>query len=346
MNRHDPLALQDNCLLITPKLGVRQIMLQVMAALLPGTLLQAWLFGPAVLLNISAAVLAALMIEALAVWCRSRPVMPVVSDGSVMLAAWLLALTLPPLLPFWQLLIGVACMVLLGKHLYGGLGQNPFNPAMVGYAILLISFPKNMTAWVAPGVFDTSSVMTLLSIKLNFAAQPLQAVALNWDAISLATPLDQLRTIPTDQSQSLTTEQLAQWVTQSQRHWINLGFLSGGLYLLWRRVIRWHIPVSMLCALTILHLLDNQLSETVQMPTHLALLSGGAMLGAFFIATDPVSAATSEHGRLVYGLGIGTLTFCIREFSAYPEGIAFAILLMNITVPTIDYWFGAEPPTA
>ena len=321
------------------RLGVRQMMGQVMLALIPGTALYTWFISPAVLINISMATLAALLIEALAVGSRGRAVTPVVTDGSVVLAAWLFALALPPLLPLWQLLIGVTAMVLLGKHLYGGLGNNPFNPAMVGYAVLLVSFPQNMTAWLAPDALTNANLITLFILKLSSATPMLSGVPLSWDAITMATPLDRLRTQGLYAvGPAMTQAGINELVRSSPWILVNIGYLFGGMYLLFQRVIRWHIPVSLLVTLAVLHGLHGLLSEAPQLSVHLSLLSGAAMLGAFFIATDPVSAATSNRGRLIYGAGIGALVFVIREYSSYPEGIAFAVLLMNMTVPALDYW--------
>jgi len=329
----------DKAVLPIGRRSTRQLMGHVIGALIPGTLLYMWLVSPAVLINIACAVLAAVLFEALAVACRHKPVAPVISDGSIVLAAILLALALPPLLPLWQLLIGVAAMVFLGKHVYGGLGNNPFNPAMVGYAVLLVSFPQMMTGWLAPQVLENTSLFTLLVIKLTSGAPMLAGSALSWDAITMATPLDQLRTLSaTGNVAALSPRELSDTVRQAPWLWVNLGYLVGGLYLLAIRVIRWHIPVSLLLTLALLHALYGMWSELPVLPVHWALLSGAAMLGAFFIATDPVSAATSNTGRLIYGAGIGALTFLLRHFSAYPEGIAFAVLLMNMTVPALDYW--------
>lgn len=329
----------DTSAISVHRFSVRQIMGQVMLALVPGTALYAWLISPAVLINISMAMLAALLIEALAVSSRGRAISPVITDGSVVLAAWLFALALPPLLPLWQLLVGITAMVLLGKHLYGGLGNNPFNPAMVGYAVLLVSFPQNMTAWLATDALHDADLITLFILKCTIATPMLSGAPLAWDAIAMATPLDRLRTQSLfDGGPALTQAAINELARSSHWIWINIGYFCGGLYLLLRRVISWHMPVSLLVTLALLHGLHNVLTEAPQLAVHLSLLSGAAMLGAFFIATDPVSAATSNHGRLIYGAGIGALAFVIREYSAYPEGIAFAVLLMNMTVPALDYW--------
>jgi len=313
--------------------GVAGLMGEVMIALVPGTLLQAWLIGPGVLANVVLAVVVALALEALVTLARKRPVRSTLGDGSIALAAWLLALTLPPELPPGQLVVGVLAMVLLGKHLYGGLGQNPFNPAMVGYAVLIVSFPVTMTTWPASATGEVPTART------ERAERPPPA----WDAITAATPLDRLRTIDRERvygsadSTDLDADaDPAAFILSSPWPWVNGGFLIGGLWLLARGVIGWRIPLSLLGTLAVLHAVHGAVSVVPQPSVGASLLAGAAMLGAFFIATDPVSAASGPRARLVYGAGIGALTFALREFSAYPEGIAFAVLLMNAIVPVLD----------
>ena len=301
------------------------------------------------------------------------------------LAAWLLVLALPPTLPVTQLLVGVSAAVLLGKHLYGGLGRNPFNPAMVGYAVLIVSFPLTMTAWPTSAA-GTSPAALVASPGSGMAVPALDearggafdrtrtspggasdaeamadADAARWDAMTAATPLDRLRTAERSWRAETETETATATATattdtvpltradgtdavldagavvlDSPWPWVNGGFLAGGLWLLARGVIGWRIPVSMLGTLALLHAVHGAVAAVPQPPVHAELLAGAAMLGAFFIATDPVSAASGPRARLVYGAGIGALTFVLREFGAYPEGVAFAVLLMNATVPLLD----------
>jgi electron transport complex protein RnfD len=291
---------------------VPRMMFQVLAALVPVLAVLVYLHGlrPIGLLAVAGAT--ALACEALALRLRDRPSAPALRDGSVLVTAALLALAVPPGLPWWLLAFGTAVAVLLAKHAYGGLGQNPFNPAMVGYAVLLVSFPLEMTQWPAPGS--------------------------GWDAVTGATALDSLRT---GLRQGYTMQEILAGPAHGSigargGEWVNLAALAGGVYLLLRRVIRWHIPVAMLAGLAVpaafAHLLDPGAFPGAAF--HLA--SGAAMLGAFFIVTDPVSAATSDRGRLLYGAGIGLLTWIIRSWGGYPDGVAFAVLLMNLAVPLID----------
>jgi electron transport complex protein RnfD len=291
---------------------VPRVMFQVLAALLPVLAVQVHLFGLRPLLLVATAAIVALACEALALQLRQRPVRPSLRDGSVLVTAALLALAVPPTLPLWQLALGVAVAVLLAKHAYGGLGQNPFNPAMVGYAVLLVSFPFEMTRWPEPGG--------------------------DWDAMTGATALDALRT---GLRQSYTMQEIQAGpafghVGAMGGEWINLAALAGGLYLLARRVVRWHVPLAMLAGIAVPAALFHMIDPGAHASASFHLAAGATMLGAFFIATDPVSAATSDRGRLVYGAGIGLLTWIIRTWGGFPDGVAFAVLIMNLAVPLID----------
>ncbi len=321
----------------------QHIMLLVVAALIPGTIAYAIFISYAVLLNVLFAVGLAVVLEALALRMRSKSAVTGISDGSIVLAAWLLALAVPPLLPFWQLSLGIAVMVMLGKHIYGGLGSNPFNPAMVGYAMLLVSFPQTMTWWFAEAALNQFSVTAIIQAKLHVNAAGLDASVLNasttnnlttWDAVTKATPLEHLRIL---HLQAITPDAATvnQWSMYAAWAWVNVAFLLGGLFLLLKKIIQWHIPVSMLLAFTVLQLIFADSSSPA---IYYEWLSGALILGAFFIATDPVTAASSKRGRLIYGAGIGLFTFIIRQYGGYPEGVAFAVLLMNMCVPLIDHF--------
>ncbi|MFK7889306.1 MAG: RnfABCDGE type electron transport complex subunit D [Granulosicoccus sp.] len=298
------------------------IMLQVMLALVPGTLAYALIVNPKILANLAIAVSSALVFEALMLRLRGRTIMATVRDGSILLAAWLLALCLPPDLPAWQVVIGTFILCTLGKHLFGGLGHNPFNPAMVAYAMLLVSFPVTMTQW------DEISA---------------PATTVEWDSVTGATALDKLRnirqTVLDDDSAAVEPDDVSALFLSSDLLWVNAGWLLGGLYLLLRRIISWHIPIAVLGTVFVLYAAAGTLSEHVILPAFASMVSGAMLLGAFFIATDPVSSASSRWGKLIYGAGIGMLCFVIREFSIYPEGFAFAVLLMNLCVPLLDHLF-------
>jgi len=321
---------------------VSRIMLRVLLALLPGIALYVWHFGPAILVSIALASITALGTEALMLRLRNRPVMPFLSDNSALLTGWLLALSIPPLAPWWLVVVGTAFAIAIAKHLYGGLGNNPFNPAMVGYAVLIISFPAQMTHWVAPHGLGLTELGFLGQLKYMFLDALPPDVTL--DAVTMATPLDTLKTrLHLDESiKQILDMPIYGRMAGHGSEMVSLGFLFGGLYLLAVRIITWHVPVAFLGTLFgvagIFHLAD---------PAHYAAplfhwFSGAAMLGAFFILTDPVTSPTTTRGKLIFAAGAGLLTYLIRAFGSFPDGMAFATLLMNICVPLITLY--TQPP--
>jgi electron transport complex protein RnfD len=310
------------------------MMRQVLLALLPGAVCMTWYFGPGVASNLLLAALTAVCAEAVMLALRARPVASTLLDGSAVLTGMLLALALPPLAPWWIPVIGTLFAIVVAKQLYGGLGFNPFNPAMAGYVVLLISFPRELTLWPAPhmglGLGDTFALVFLNTLPSGVAL----------DSITMATPMDIVKTrlgLKTTLS-DLQGGGLFGLVGANGWEWVNFWFLLGGLWLLKARVIQWQIPVSMLGALAGMALVFHLLDPEIYTFPAFHLFSGAAMLGAFFIATDPVSASTTPVGRLVYGAGIGMLVYIIRTWGGYPEGIAFAVLLMNMAAPTIDHY--------
>ncbi len=301
-------------------------MLQVSAALLPGTAAMIWFFGFGVAINVAAAALAAVATESALLRARDLPANRVF-DGSALLTGLLLGLCLPPLAPLYIPVIGSALAIALGKHLYGGLGQNPFNPAMVGYAVLIVAFPLAMSLWPLPG--EALDARSLLRFKLGFDAA---------DGVAAATPLDAFKF-----RGSATVDEFWQasavmgswggvgWV------WINLGFLFGGLWMVYQKLCDRIMPAVMLMTLVVLSVLfyDSGSSGSLGSPLF-HLLSGSTMLAAFFIITDPVSSPNSLEARVAYAVGIGAIIFIIRSIGAYPDGIAFAVLLMNVATPLMD----------
>lgn len=333
---------------IAADVSVSSVMREVMYALIPGTAAMAWYFGPGVLVNITLAVGLALTAEALCLKARGRPLRPALSDGSAVLSAWLLALALPPLSPWWLTALGVVFAIVVAKQLYGGLGYNPFNPAMVGYVALIISFPAEMTRWLPPSVLASNPLDLVETLRVIFTGH--LPAGLDWDALTMATPLDTMRT---QLGLNRTIEEIRTsplWGDFGGRGWEWVGnwCLIGGLWLLYRRVISWRIPVSMLGALIAISTLFYLYDPDAHPFPGFHVFSGGAILGAFFIATDPVSASNTPRGQLIYGAGIGILVFVIRAWGGYPDGVAFAVLLLNMASPTIDYYtrprtFGHPP---
>lgn len=327
---------------IAPTNEVSRLMRQVLLALVPGTAVAIWFFGWGVLINILLAVGAGLLAEALMLAARGRPLGPFLSDGSVIVTAWLLAVCLPPLAPWWLPVVGIVFAVVIAKHLYGGLGYNLFNPAMVGYVVLLISFPREMTQWMLPHGVAAASLSLPEALGVVFTGQ--LPPGMGWDALSGATPLNAYKT-ETGQGHPLSLIQQAPtfgMLGGAGWEWVALGWLAGGLWMIWRGVISWRIPLTMLGAFGLLalgfHLYDP---ERFASPLF-HLFSGGAMLGAFFIATDPVSGSTTQRGQLIFGAGVGVLVYLIRTFAGYPDGVAFAVLLMNTAAPLIDRYTPAR----
>jgi electron transport complex protein RnfD len=311
--------------------SVRTVMLKVLVALLPGIAAYVWFFGAAILVQIALASVTALVAEALILQLRNKPVMLHLTDGSALVTAWLVALTFPSVAPWWLTVLGVLIAIVIAKHLYGGLGQNPFNPAMVAFCAMIVAYPQLMSQW--PGA------------ELNTFTPMLQAIFgsdRHLDAIVMATPLDALRTMLRDPAQNATIAGLlganATFGNIGGRgwEWVAAGYLLGGLWLIQQRIITWHIPVAFIVTLGLIAMAFSLANPARFAGAQFHLFTGGAMLAAFFIATDPVSGATTPLGKLIFAAGAALLTWIIRSFGAYPDGIAFAILLMNLAVPLID----------
>lgn len=305
--------------------SVQQVMLTVLLALLPAIGLYVWQFGPGIMVNIAIATLTAVAAEAAILKLRRKPVGLYVSDLSAVVTAWLIALTFPTILPAWILVLATALSIVAVKHLYGGLGQNPFNPAMAAYCLMIVAYPSAMSQWPAAGWMDLGTHLQLIG-------------GASIDAMTGATPLDALRTglhtgSPVSEILTHSTFGLAGgrgW------EWIGLGYVAGGLFMIRRRVITWHLPTAFLGALVVISGLFWLVAPAHYASPLFHLASGGSLLAAFFIVTDPVSGATTPRGKLIFAAGVALITYLIRNFGAYPDGIAFAVLLMNLCVPLID----------
>jgi electron transport complex protein RnfD len=316
--------------------SVRSVMLKVLAALLPGIVAYVWFFGAAILVQLALASVTALVAEALILKARGKPVMLFLTDGSALVTAWLVALTFPPIAPWWLTVCGVLVAIVIAKHLYGGLGQNPFNPAMVAFCTMIVAYPQLMSQWPRA---EFNALGPLLQAIFGSDRQ--------LDAIVMATPLDALRTVLRDPEQRATIAGIlgshASFGNIGGRgwEWVAAGYLLGGLWLLQQRLITWHVPVAFIVTLALIAAAFNIANPDRFVGANFHLFTGGAMLGAFFIATDPVSGATTPLGKLIFAAGAALLTWLIRSFGAYPDGMAFAILLMNLFVPLID--MGTQP---
>ncbi|EIJ69421.1 electron transport complex subunit RsxD [Pasteurella bettyae] len=323
-----------------------RIMLWVILAMLPALFMQIHYFGFGVLIQVTLAISFALLLEFIVTLLRKKSKLFYVSDFSVTLTALILAMAIPPYAPYWIILIGIFCAVILGKHVYGGLGQNLFNPAMVGYVVLLISFPVQMTNWMPPvsllqeppTIIDAYS---LIFTQVSSDGFSLHQLAASIDGITSATPLDTVKT-GLKSHQSLTEINQSPLFTQSifaGLGWfqVNLAFLLGGLFLIWKKIIHWHIPVALLATVFIFSSCAWIFGHNMPSPLW-QLFSGATMFCAFFIATDPVTASITHKGKLIFGVLVGLLLCLIRFYGGYPDGVAFAILLANICVPLIDQY--------
>lgn len=320
-----------------------QVMRIVLYALVPGTLVHYWVFGPGIWFQLLLAIGTALITEALIMHARHRSSRNALKDYTAVVTAVLLALSVPALAPWWIVVIATIAAIGIAKHIYGGVGQNLFNPAMVGYVVVLISFPVQMTSWPLPqslsqfelSWFDHASVIFTGYSTDGFNLEQLRA---GIDGMTMATPLDAMKTGLTQQllPSEIATGAMFSGLAGTGWQWLNLAFLAGGIALLWTRVISWHIPVGVLVGMTVPALLLQMFMPDQSIPLSIHWFSGATMLGAFFIATDPVSAATSPRGRWYYGLLIGALVVVIRAWGGYPDGMAFAVLLANLSVPLID----------
>ena len=323
---------------LTQNVSVQRIMLQVLAALLPGVAVYVWLIGPVVLVQLAIATVAVLIAEAFMLKLLNKPLGLFLSDGSAIVTGWLIALTFPPLAPWWLVVVGCFFAIIVAKHLYGGLGQNPFNPAMIAFAVCIVSFPALMSQW--PPVDLRHDVADQLALVFGTAPRI--------DTMSGATPLDTLKTaLKLGEGSATVHSILADTSTYGQIagrgwEWVAAAYLLGGLWLWQRKIISWHAPIGFLAgiALPAGALWAWQPEQFANPLFH--LFSGGAMLGAFFIVTDPVSGCTTPKGKVIFGLSAGVLAFLIRVFGGYPDGVAFAVLLLNICVPLIDLY--TQPP--
>lgn len=314
--------------------SVQHVMFSVLIALTPGIAAYVWQIGAGVLVNLLIATLTAITAEALMLHLRKRPVKLAISDLSAVLTAWLVVLCFPPIAPWWLTTIAVLIAIVVVKHLYGGLGQNPFNPAMVAYCAMIVAYPSLMSQWPPAGGLD-----------FNTQLQLILGGARDIDAITGATALDALRTgllADTGNVDAILAGNTFGAVGGRGWEWIGFGYLLGGVFLLVRRIITWHMPVAFITTLVLVSAAMWAFDPTRFAPPYFHLATGGAMLAAFFIITDPITGATTPRGKLIFGAGVALLAYLIRNFGAFPEGIAFAVLLMNICVPLID--MKTQPP--
>ena len=322
-------------------MDVPTIMAWVIAACLPATLYGFYQFGwPAISLFV-VTISAALIGEAFALKLAGKSLRIHLFDGSALVTAWLLAMSLPPWAPWWIGVLGSGIAILIGKQVFGGIGQNVFNPAMVARVALLVSFPVEMTTWIDPRPLLSAQAPGFVDgLGITFIGIP------DVDAVSSASTLGYIKT---SVDQGLTLSEILPDIFDPLSAFMgttngSMGetsaffLLLGGLILLFRGIISWHIPFSMITAAAGLALLANLIEPSTYPGPSIHLLSGGMMLGVFFIATDPTTSPSTPMGGIVFGAGCGVLEWLIRTWGGYPEGLGFSILIMNSLTPLIDQY--------
>ena len=302
---------------VRSKESIQSIMRDVIIALVPATAAGIYYFGLRALILIVAAIISAVFFEWLYEKITKKPV--TINDLSAVVTGLLLAMNLPASAPVWVAIVGSAFAIIFAKQLFGGLGQNFINPALAGRAFLLASYPTEMTTWVVPN---------------GLAA----------DAATYATPLAQLKNGTLDASLGqLVLGQVGGTIGET----CAIALIIGGLYLLWKHVISWKIPVIYIATVFILFAVIGR--HGMRMPLQ-EIFAGGVMLGGIFMATDYASSPVTPQGQVLFAVGAGLLTYLIRTFGGYPEGVSYSILIMNCCVPLIERFteptiFGALPKT-
>ncbi len=293
--------------------NLKRVMYDVVIALLPAAVISAVFFGPHALMLMIIAVATAVLTEALCLKIAGKSnIRQTALDGSAVVAGLLLAFNLPPTAPWWTAVIGSLVAIAIAKHTFGGLGYNLFNPALVGRVFLLISFPVQMTYWTLPTFWQT-------------------------DAVAAATPLGALKTDGLEAAQAFTTQgNFLGTIPGCLGEVSAVALLVGAAYLLIRKVITWEIPVCFIGTLAVFTGIFYLVDPGKYADPLFHIVSGGVMLGALFMATDMVTSPLTRKGQIIFGIGCGLITGIIRLFGGYPEGVAFAILLMNAAVPLID----------
>ena len=321
------------------------LMRMVILATIPGIFAQWYFFGWGNIIHISLAVLTAMVCEFTVLSLREKPIKTQLFDGSAILTAVLLGISIPAIAPWWITVLGTIFAIVIVKQLYGGLGHNPFNPAMAAYVMLLISFPVQMTTWLPPldlvsidyTFKDTLWLIFTDNTALGYSAEQLRT---HIDGYTMATPLDSLKTSLTTGltvSESINSPLFGDYFAHGWE-WINGAFLLAGIFLISQKAVHWTTPVSFLASLWLCSLIAHLISPDMNPSTFYYWFSGATMLGAFFILTDPVTGATSVKGRLIFGALAGLIVFLIRKFGGYPDAIAFATLLCNMAAPLIDVY--------
>ena len=325
---------------IAPQANVAAVMRQVLYALLPAAAVHVWYFGPGIIFNMMVAVAFCVGGEAAMLHARGKAVAPVILDYSAIVTAVILAFALPPLTPWWVTATAALFGIVVAKHLYGGLGFNIFNPAMAGYVVVLVAFPTYLNFWTVPRIDDLDFHYVNFPETLYYTLTGSLPDGLTVDAVSRASPLDAVKA-------GLSTMHTFAEIDANPMmgdfggrgwEWIANFILAGGIWLLMKKIIRWHIPLGVFAGLLVPSAVMYAIESGANASPGFYLFSGGTMLCAFFVATDPVSAAASPRGRFIYGAGIGFLIYAIRRWGSYADGVAFAVIIMNMAAPAIDHF--------
>ncbi|MBF0434030.1 MAG: RnfABCDGE type electron transport complex subunit D [Magnetococcales bacterium] len=325
--------------------SIPRIMHTVILALMPATLMAVLIFGWPALLILLITTATAMLTEYLMMKIRNRP--SPLGDMSAALTGILLALTLPPHTPWWVCVVGGVFAILLGKFVYGGLGFNMFNPALIARVFLLISFPVELTSWPQPtGLFGQKALSFMDSLSLITTGHLASGKLV--DAISAATPLGQYHVVVgmgKSVREALGGDYVFSYfsaftgfINGSLGETSAIALALGGVYLIRKRIISWHIPVSMFAGTLIPATIFWIVNGSKYPDPLFHLLTGGLVLGAFFMATDMVTSPVTPLGQIIFGAGCGLLTYIIRTWGGYPEGVSFAIVIMNATVPLLDQY--------
>ncbi len=321
---------------IPKKNSVAKLMLTLGLALTPAILAHVFFFGTGIIIQLTLAVIFALCFEAISLKLLGKSIKLFLKDYSAFVTGLLFALCISPVAPWWISFIGMFFAIVVAKHLFGGLGQNIFNPAMLGFAVVLISFPQAMSMWLPPHSISPYAMSFVENLQAIFFNQFPSTI--DFDTLTQATPLDLIKTgISQDSMMSEITTGIAfgnfggvgwEWVA-------NMYFL-GGLFLIYKKIITWRVPAAVLLTAIAFSLPFYLIDPDNFIGPLQHIFSGGLMLGAFFIATDPTSGCSSHKGQLIFGAGVAIMTILVREFGNFPDGVAFGILIMNMSAPLID----------
>ena len=332
------------------QLSTGRLMLLVIAACIPGVATATWYFGFGVLINIMLAASMAIALEACALKLRAKDIRQHLSYNSALVTAVLFGIAIPPGAPWWLVAIGIFFAIVIAKHIYGGLGQNLFNPAMCGYVLLLLAFPLEMTSWHIPNdalvdggsfsAFSLAGFRQSLTASMPIFGSGQISRADIIDGLAMATPLIEFKMASTSALLAAWNAGVSLFSRDSGAAWelVNIGYLCGGLFLLYKRIISWHIPCAIIATVAVISTLFYAPgSFAIYGTPYLHLFGSATMIGAFFIATDPVSAATTVRGKIYYGIIIGLAIYSIRVWGSYLDSIAIAVLLGNFCAPALDY---------